>query len=507
MGSISFLLPDPLPAAAQAMLPCACFATAMGASGTSDQAPVPSQVDISTDRLTISRSLSESGFLLIPWPVGQFGTLVTSTSTLRETTEPYRLSIELARGKLNQVRTQAAEWKGIGLRHAPGFEELLSETTRLFGKALLAPPSPEADRLATRVLEQSFTLADTLVREFIGQMFDTRHHEEGLLDTRLSARIYRDPGDLRGEYIRTFNATQIGICWRDIETEEARYDWSGLDAAIALAKASDLPITAGPVIDLSPGMLPAWAAGWESDLPTLAAFMCDFLETVIGRYKGDIRRWVICGGFNQADALGLDDDDRLRLAFRLFEAAAQVDPNLELVLSIAQPWGDYLVNENHTISPLTFPDDLMRAGLRLSALEVEIRAGTTPRGSFPRDLLETARAINLFGILQLPLEIVLSLPSSSQPDPVATAHGQAIWSPTTWGISPEGQAEWGASFAALAMCIPHVRAVTWDNWSDLEPHLTPSGGLIDVAGQPKPLLSRLRTLGSAHLRYAPRGLE
>lgn len=500
MGSISFLLPNPLPAAAAATLPSACFATAMGSSGTSDQAPVPSQLEIAAGRLTISRSVSESGFLLIPWPVGQFGILLTSTSTLRETNEPYRLLIELARGKVNQVRSQAAEWQAIGLRHAPGFEESLAETTRLFGKALLAPPSAEADHLATRVLEQAFALADTLVREFIEQMFDTRHHEEGLLDTRLSARITGGLGEHAGEYTRTFNAAQIGIRWRDVEPEEARYDWSGLDAAVALAKASDLPITAGPVIDLCAGMLPEWAAGWESDLPTLAAFMCDFLETVIGRYKSDIRRWVICGGFNESDSFGLDDDDRLRLAFRLFEAASQIDPNLELVLSIAQPWGDYLVNENHTISPLTFPDDLLRAGLRLSALEVEIRTGTVTRGSLPRDLLETARLINLFGILQLPLEIVLSLPSSSEPDPVSNEFGQTIWSPASRSISPEGQAAWGASFAALAMCIPHVRAVTWGNWSDADPHLTPSGGLIDANGLPKPLLSRLRTLRTAHLR-------
>ena len=500
MGSISFLLPDPVPSAALATLSNACFATVMGATGTSDQSPIPTQVEISSGKMIITRNITESGFLLIPWPIGQFGTLVCSTSTLRETPESYRLLIELARGKLNQVRSQAAEWKGIGLRHAPDFEDSLNETTRLFGKALLAIPSPESDLIAARVLEQSFTLADTLVRDFIEQMFDTRHHEEGSLDTRLSARMSRDPGMMSTEYLRTFNAAQIGICWRELEPEETQYNWSTLDTAVALAKASDLPITMGPVIDISPGMLPSWAAGWESDLPTLAAFMCDFLETVIGRYQADVRRWVICAGFNHSDSLGLNDDDRLRLAFRLFEAASQIDPNLELVLSVAQPWGDYLVNENHTISPLTFPDDLVRAGIRLSAIEVEIRTGIIPRGSLPRDLLETARTINLFGILQLPLEIVLSLPSSSMPDPIAQTHGQSVWSPGSWTVSPEGQAEWGASFAALALCIPHVRAVTWDHWSDLDQHLTPSGGLIDANGHPKPLLSRLRTLRTAHLR-------
>src|SRR5579872_876267 len=501
MGSISFLLPDPLPTAALATLRSACFAPAMGASGTSDLAPVPTSVEITDGRLTITRSISESGFLLIPWYVGQFGTLVVSTSTLRETDEPYRLLVELARGKLNQVRMQTEEWKGIGLHLAASFEESLAETTRLFSKALLAPPSAEADRLATRVLEQSFSLSDMLVREFIDQMFDTRHHEEGRIDARLSARMTRTPGELGVEYTQTFNAGQIGICWNDVEPEESRYDWSGPDAAVAFAKAANLPITIGPVIDLCPGMLPSWAGGWESDLPTLAACMCDFLETAIGRYKEDVRRWVVCAGFNQADSLGLDDDDRLRLAFRLFEAASQIDPNLELVLSIAQPWGDYLVDENHIISPLTFPDDLMRAGLRLSGLEVEIRPGSRPRGSLPRDLLETARMLNLFGILQLPLEIVLSYPSSARDDSVAKPWGQSIWAPMAeCGLTPEGQAEWGASFAALAMCIPHIRAVTWDGWCDADPHLTPSGGIIDDARKLKPLLSRLRALRNAHVR-------
>jgi len=458
-------------------------------------------VEIAQGRMVISRSVSESGFLLVPWKVGQFGNLVVSTSTLRESEEPYRLLVELARGKLNQVRTQAEDWKAIGLRLQTSFEDSLSETTRLFGKALLAPPSAEADQLAARVLEQSFILADTLVREFIEQMFDTRHHEEGRIDTRLSARLTRAPDELGGEYSQAFNAAQIGICWREIEPEEARYDWARIDAAVAFAKAADLPMTAGPVIDLCPGMLPNWATGLGNDLPTLAAFMCDFLETAIGRYKDDIRRWVVCAGFNQSDTLGLDDDDRLRLAFRLFEAASQIDPNLELVLSIAQPWGDYLVDDNHIISPLTFPDDLMRAGVRLSGLEMEIKAGTLSRGSLPRDLLETARLLNLFGILQLPLEIVLSYPSSVQEDAEAKPFGQAIWPPMKEsGLSPAGQAEWGTSFTALAMCIPHIRAVTWDHWCDSDPHLIPSGGAIDASRKPKPLLSRLRTLRNAHLR-------
>ena len=218
-------------------------------------------------------------------------------------------------------------------------------------------------------------------------MLATRHQEEGKLGTRLAARLTRPAGHLEAECRRSFNAVQLGLVWREIEPAESRYDWAAADAVVAAARGAGMPVTAGPVIDISPGMLPDWAAGWNGDLPTLAAFMCDFLETAIARYKGDVRRWVVCGGFNHADGLGLGDDDRLRLAARLFESASHIDPELDLVLSIAQPWGDYLVNDDQTISPLAFADDLIRTGLRVSAVELELRTGCVPRGSLPRDPL------------------------------------------------------------------------------------------------------------------------
>lgn len=495
MGSISFLLPDPVPPAAIPLLANATFAAGY------DMAPVPGNVSIQDNRLTITRNLDESGYLLVPWPVGQFGTVVSASSTLREATTSYRLLLELARGKLNQVRTHTAEWEAIGLRLPPEYDAELRDVTQLFARSLLCQTTQESDTLATRVLERSYALADSLTREYVSQLFDTRHQEEGLLDTRLATRSRSGPGELAAEYARTFNASQISFCWRDLEPEEARYNWSAPDLAVAAAKSTELPITGGPIIDLATGMVPVWAEQWNGDLPTLAAFMCEFVEETIGRYKEDIRRWVVCAGFNQADSLGLDDDERLRLAFRLFEAASQVDPELELVLSVAQPWGDYLIHENHTISPLTFPDDMIRAGVRVSAVELELRIGSVPRGSLPRDLLDTARLLNLYGLLGVPLEIVLGLPSGSPKTPLGNTHGQTIWT-SGWPSSPtsEGQAEWGASFAALVLSAPHVRSVTWDNWTDAESQLTPWGGLLDAAGNPKPLLSRLRTLRTAHLR-------
>jgi len=495
MGLMTFVLPDPLAPSAAALLSHASFAAGY------DRTPSPTKARIENGRLLLVREADESGSLFLPWPVGGAGAIVTTTATLRERAEPYNLLLELARGKLNQVRTQVGEWKAVGLRTPPEFDAHLATTTALFAKAALNQPSREADDAATQVVDRSYQAADALARMFVRQMFDSRLNEEGRLPTRLSARYQAAPNPaVTDDYRRTFNAARVGFRWRDVEPAESSYNWSNLDMAIESARIAGQPITIGPVIDLAPGKAPAWVEGWKGDLQTQAAFMCDFLETMIGRYRDRVRRWVVCAGFNHADGAGLSDDERLRLMQRLFESASQVDPNLELVLSVAQPWGDYLSQDDQTISPLSFADGLVRTGLAISGVELEIRAGTTPRGSLPRDLLDASHMMDVFALLGLPLEVMLSHPAAPTPDFGAREHGEELWEPA-WrgGPTPEAQAEWGAAFAALALCKHEVRAVTWDNWSDADPHLVPNGGLVTSAGQVRPLLARLEGLRSQFL--------
>src|ERR1051325_1514600 len=79
-------------------------------AGGQDNMPYPTDVVADAQFLTVSRSIQESGNLQTPWRIEGVGQLMSSTATLMERSAPYQLSVELARGKLNQVRTQAAEW-------------------------------------------------------------------------------------------------------------------------------------------------------------------------------------------------------------------------------------------------------------------------------------------------------------------------------------------------------------------------------------------------------------
>src|SRR5689334_22405858 len=113
MGVMSFLLPSGLSAEALRELERACVA------GGPDNMPWPTDARVQADRLVVSRSVEESGALAVPWDVNGAGRLMTSTATLMERPNPYSLPVEIARGKVNQLRCQAADWRAGGLALPP----------------------------------------------------------------------------------------------------------------------------------------------------------------------------------------------------------------------------------------------------------------------------------------------------------------------------------------------------------------------------------------------------
>ena len=109
MGTMTFHLPPGLPPEAAGELERCCMA------GGPDNMPYPTQVERLSDQVILGSNVDESGYVTAPWQVGESGLLMVSTATLMERQAPYRLLIELARGKVNQVRNQTAEWQFGGL--------------------------------------------------------------------------------------------------------------------------------------------------------------------------------------------------------------------------------------------------------------------------------------------------------------------------------------------------------------------------------------------------------
>ena len=69
--------------------------------------------------------------------VAGHGTLTLTTGTLLEQPLPYMLPLELARGVVNQVRTQLFEWQSIGLAVSAAISEKIAEATKQLAAAVV----------------------------------------------------------------------------------------------------------------------------------------------------------------------------------------------------------------------------------------------------------------------------------------------------------------------------------------------------------------------------------
>jgi hypothetical protein len=495
MGTMTFQLPAGLPADSTKELERTCVA------GGPDNMPWPTELSLRPDSLAASRSVDESGYLVVPWSVDKMGRLMGTTATLMERPVPYNLLVELARGKVNQLRCQAADWKSGGLQIPESLGQLIDDASKTFVQAVAGAGASPASDQAREALALSYQAAELLVRAYVDQVFIVRHQRQARLDATLGCRLGSTvpPEGLGRPIAEAFNTVCIPMSWNTVEMEESNLDWSSVDECVKWAAGSGLAVSAGPLVDFSSANLPAWLWLWERDLPSLATFMCKYVDTAVRRYRGKIRRWQLTAASNNASVLSLTEDELLGLTYRLVETARQVDPSLDLVVGISQPWGEYMAVEDRTHSPFIFADTLIRSGLNLSALDIELVMGVTPRGSYCRDLLETSRILDLYALLGVPLRATLGYPSADGSDPDADPELRVAAGRWHAGFNPATQAEWAESFSTLALCKPFVQGVQWAQLSDAGPHPFPHCGLVDASGTPKPATERLRDLRQKHL--------
>ncbi len=495
MGTMRFTLPGGLSIDAVRELERACLV------GGPDNMPWPTDLRLTPNLMTATRGVDESGYLIAPWAIAGAGHLMGATATLMERPNPYRLLIELARGKVNQLRGQASDWQMGGLQIPADLQQEIRQTAGLFGRAITQAGDDDANRDAQAALEAAYRAADRLVRTYVEQVFAVRRQRQPRLESTLGVRLgpTPPPPETTALIKETFNAVHLPMSWHRVESEEATYDWQPHDALLAWAETNGLPAAAGPLIDFSSPQLPAWLWLWERDLPNMAGFMCKFVESAVRRYRHRIRRWQLTAASNSASLLSLTEDELLGLTYRLAEAARQVDPTLEIVVGLAQPWGEYMAASERTHSPFVFADTLIRSGMNLSALDLELVMGPTPRGGYCRDLLETSRLLDLYALLGVPLRVTLGYPSSAGPDMDSDPEMQVNAGRWRDGYTPPVQADWAADFAPVTLCKPFVQGAVWAHLSDAEPHQFPHCGVLDAQGAVKPAARSLREFREKYL--------
>ncbi len=471
-------------------------------TGGQDNMPYLTEACVEDDRLILTRDVSESGNVQVPWPIDGTGQLMATSATLIERPAPYHLAIELARGKINQVRCQAAEWSMGPFEMPAALQQAIHEATTFFAQALMRLPAAEADVLAQQALVRAHRAAHDLTMHYAARVFELRHLRQAQLDSSLSCRLEADePAQLQTpQFLKAFNGISIPLPWQRIEPSPRVFSWKATDRLIDWAQGQGLKMVGGPLIDFAGRNLPDWLWEHDTDLASLSQLLSEHVETVVRRYQARIRTWQVSAGSNCSGILASRDEELIWLTLKIAEAVRRVNPQLEIVVGLAQPWGDYLAEQERVKTPFIFADDLLRTGVKLAALDLEFIMGIVPRGNYCRDLLETSRLLDYYALLGVPIQATLAYPSANSATELADPDQRVGLGSWGGGFSAETQADWAAAFAALALCKPHVRAVQWAHWSDAQRHAFPNCGLIDAQGREKPALAALAKLRGLHLR-------
>ena len=451
---------------------------------------------LQADQFIIGRELDESGKLNIVWPTRSHGNLCLSTTSLRVVDRPYNLVVELARGTLSRLKTQTAEWQRMGMKLPESFIALAEKSTQCFIRSVTSPTGSLQDKLAQSSIDSAVAGSTLLCEAFATQALESRRQNEVRLTTLLGATLPVEVSltSISEGLQKTFNLVNIRPELGRVEESNGKSNFAPFDQQIEWASTNDFKVCVGPLVDFRPGKLPKWMILLDEDFENILRAACEHAATTVERYAGKVHVWNCLAGLNSPSALGWNDEQVLRMAVGLIETVRQADSRTPVLISIDQPWSEYLRDHEQGISPLHFADALIRAELGLSGISLELIMDKWPGGSLPRDLIELNKLIDRWSMLGLPLMAQICSPTQpalDDSDRVAqwcSALPVSAEDPSGEGLVPP------EALINLIASKPSIHAIIWEQLTDQFPCCAQFSGLWNAQGKAKPLLSHLLQL-------------
>lgn len=452
--------------------------------------------------LLVEREGFDSVKLNIPFRIDGHGEPLVATGTLAQRERPYLLPLELARGKLNVVRNQVADWEQSGFEASRSLRALLHSATHHLTDAAVRQDEPQvAANFAQEALADALEAAELAARLYAEQALAVRHRTVSKLPIAFGTSLGRQPPEqgLMKMTASVCNTAVVPMTWRNVVPQEDDYHFEAIAEQLAWCRSQGMNTCAGPLVKLDDRGLPAWLDAWQDDVDAIAAFAAEYAARIVTQFRGQVSFWN-CATFSyRAHQLGLKDEEKLRIIARIVETIRRCDTDTPLLACFDQPWGEYLRKVPMAYAPIHIADHLVRSGLPIAALGLEIEVGYLPDGTYLRDGLELSKLLDTWSLLGVPLYIFLAAPGGEGDDGKAESKAATVEGAWPGGWSLEAQAEWVRRVVPMLLAKPSVQGIAWQQYRDDEPHELPHAGLIDAEGLPKPVMTTLAALRKEHL--------
>jgi hypothetical protein len=425
-----------------------------------------------------TRENDETAVLHFPWRSPRVGDVMLCSSSLMHRERAYDLALELARGTVNRVRTFAAELRVAGFVLSSEAETLVGEATAAFIEVLVS----DKDRTAQtrRAIESALEAGEAVSSEYAKQAITHRKRQSPKLPTMLAAQIATTPVEAEEAALKAgFNTVSLPFHWGKREPNPGQYDWTEIDERVAWCHEQGIRICAGPLISLQKSAIPEWTYLWEDDFDQLLECAVKYIQTAVRRYQGKVHVWHSAARINEGGALELTEDQRLRLYLASVEAIRQIDKETPVVASLDQPWGEYLREQNISLSPFHYADALVRSELGIAGIGLELNYGFASHATFPRDWIDFSRQLDRWSMLGAPLMIEITAPTSKAPD--ARAKMDSV--PLTMVPAMQDAQQWFVQHALpILLAKPYIHGVICNQVLERAEYDFPNATLIQADG-------------------------
>lgn len=465
-----------------------------------EELPHQARVFWSESHLVIERDESDSGAIHVPWVLPNQEVMLLGSATLIEREQPYLLEVELARGTLNRLRNQIAEWESLGVQFDDSAKKLVAEAVHCFAHAATCQADlAESAKFASESLELALVASEVFESAYTSQAIAIRLKQTKRLPTVLGIVCDNEPvTKAQTEALRgAFNWAFASLAWKSVEATEGSRNWEAVDAQIRWAQEAGLRIGSGPLLEFDAQRVPDWTYLWEGDAESVQSFMLDHVREVVTRYHQKIQLWEIASRVNVGRALGLSDEERMQTVAQSIETLREIDAKTPVIVAFSQPWSEHVAQNSMVPSALRFADALVRANIGMSGISLELNIGYQPNGSFVRSTLALGRLIDQWSQFELPLVISLCMPSSFEPD--ANANSRASIPESLQKTSTDLQQEWLERNLPTLLAKGSVNVIRWNQLSDAAPHEFPNGGLLTTDGTAKPSVTLLKSFREKYL--------
>lgn len=437
--------------------------------------------------LTVSRNRDESGRLYLVFPFERRGEMLICTGTLPVREQPYELLTELARGTLNRLRNQISIWSEGGLAIGDSIHYQVGSATTLLSESILCEDSAHRDEVARQSIEKTMDAIFELSDAFGEQISEFRRNHDEINKFWLATVV--GTGDQFEPSLAHpgFDLVQVDLR-PECSTQAARLTEGG-------AEDFGKRVIVGPWLDASVGGMSQRLINMD-DYLARKDHLVNECRKQLEHLPSTTSLIHVVGGLNGVGHRHLSYPQQLQVTVDMLRAVEESRVELPTMVSFDFPWAERLAGAVGGVHPLQIADSLLRQGLPISFLGLDISLDYWPNGCTIRDPLQWIDLADVWAQLGLPLILCFRAPTgacSSTNDLSENRHVNQTRSNST----DQTRVEYLSTVLPMMIARPTVHGLIWRQWQDHDDRRFPCGGFRDDAGNEKVITQALAKMRRA----------